>query len=240
VEGGGLVLVLAIETSTPQTSVALGTQQGVLASQLVSWGVGHSEAVTPAIDHLLSLTEVRPEQLSGIAVGLGPGAFTGLRVGIATARALAQVLNVPVVGIGSLDVLAFSVRHSRARIGAVSDGKRGEVYYAFYRPVPAGLARESEYLVGPPERLGAELEASGEETLLVGDGALLYRRVLEEAGTPLEYASTSTAFPGAVELLELALPRFVREETSRGEDITPHYVRKSDAEINWSRSGRVA
>jgi tRNA threonylcarbamoyladenosine biosynthesis protein TsaB len=122
----------------------------------------------------------------------------------------------------------------------VSDGKRGEVYYGFYRPVPGGVARDSEYLVGPPERLAADLEAAGEETLLVGGGALLYRRTLEEAGTPLEFASTSTAFPNAVELLELALPRFLREETSRPIDIRPHYVRKSDAEINWSRSGRVA
>src|SRR5687768_16976145 len=116
-----VVLVLAIETSTPQTSVALGTQQGVLASQLVSWGVGHSEAVVPAIHHLLDLTEVRPQQISGVTVGLGPGLFTGLRVGIATARAFAQVLRVPVVGIGSLDVLAFSVRYTRSRICAVSD-----------------------------------------------------------------------------------------------------------------------
>jgi len=234
------MLVLAIETSTPQTSVALGTQQGILASELVSWGVGHSEAVAPAIHHILELTEIRPDQVSGVAVGLGPGLFTGLRVGIATARAFAQVLRVPVVGIGSLDVLAFSVRHTRSRIGAVSDGKRGEVYYAFYRAVPGGLARESEYLVGPAERLAADLEASGEETLLVGGGALLYRRELEEAGTPLEFASASTAFPDAVELLELALPRFVREETSRAEELLPHYVRKSDAEIDWSRAGRVA
>ena len=234
------MLVLAIETSTPQTSVALGTQQGVLASQHHTWGVGHSEAVVPAIHNILELTEIRPSQISGVAVGLGPGLFTGLRVGISTARAFAQVLRAPVVGIGSLDVLAFSVRYTRSRIGAVSDGKRGEVYYAFYRSVPGGVARESEYLVGPPERLAADLEALGEETLLVGGGALLYRRALEEAGTPLEFATTSTAFPNAVELLELALPRFVREETGRAEDLLPHYVRKSDAEINWSRAGRVA
>lgn len=234
------MLVLAIETSTPQTSVALGTQQGVLASQQVSWAVGHSEAVVPAIDHLLRLTQVRPGQLSGVAVGLGPGLFTGLRVGVATARALAQVLRAPVVGISSLDVLAFRVRHASSRVAAVNDAKRGEVYYAFYRPVPGGVTRESDYLVGSPERLAADLEASREETLLVGGGALLYRRELEEAGTPLEFATTSTAFPDAVELLELALPRFVREETARAEDIRPYYVRKSDAEINWSRSGRVA
>jgi tRNA threonylcarbamoyladenosine biosynthesis protein TsaB len=234
------MLVLAIETSTPQTTVALGTDQGVMASELVSWAKGHSEVVVPAIHRLLDLTEVRLAQVGGVAVGLGPGLFTGLRVGVATARAMAQVLRVPVVGIGSLDVLAFSARYSRWRIGAVTDGKRGEVFYAFYRPVPGGVTRESGYTVGPPSRLAADLDAAGEETLLVGGGALLYRRELEDVNTSVEFASMSTAFPLAVSLLELALPRFHREETSRPEDVVPYYVRKSDAEINWARAGRVA
>ncbi|MGH2674691.1 MAG: tRNA (adenosine(37)-N6)-threonylcarbamoyltransferase complex dimerization subunit type 1 TsaB [Actinomycetota bacterium] len=235
------MLVLAIETSTPQTSVALGTEQGVLGSALLSWGKGHSEIAVPAIDHLFDWAEIRPGQVGGVAVGLGPGLFTGLRVGVSTARALAQVLRVPIVGIGSLDALAFSVRYSRWRIVAVTDGKRGEVFYASYRPVPGGVARETGYLVCPPERLAAELEASGEETLLVGGGALLYRRQLEDGGGGrMEFASTSRAFPDAESLLELALPRFHREETSRPDEVVPFYVRKSDAEIDWGRAGRVA
>ena len=234
------MLVLAIETSTPQTSVAVGTDQGVLGSTSLSWGRGHSEIVVPAIHQLLDWAELRPGQIGGVAVGLGPGLFTGLRVGVATARALAQVLRVPIVGIGSLDVLAFSVRYSRWRIVAVTDGKRGEVFSASYRPVPGGVTRDSEYHVWPPQRLAAELEASGEETLLVGSGALLYRRELEESGGRMEFASMSRAFPDAESLLELALPRFHREETSRPVDVVPYYVRKSDAEIDWGRAGRVA
>jgi tRNA threonylcarbamoyladenosine biosynthesis protein TsaB len=234
------MLVVAIETSTPQTTVAVGTEQGVIGSSLLSWGKGHSEIVLPALRQLLEWSEIELSQVGGIAVGLGPGLFTGLRVGVSTARALAQVLGVSLVGIGSLDVLAFPTRHSRWRIGAVADGKRGEVFYAFYRPVPGGLARETEYAVGSPARLAAELEASREETLLVGGGALLYRRELEDVGTPLEFASISGAFPTAESLLELALPRFLREETTRPEDVVPYYVRRSDAEINWARAGRSA
>lgn len=226
--------LLAIETSTRQTSVALGGQDGVLASQLVASGRGHAELLTPTIRHLLDLAGLRPDQLSGVAIGVGPGLFTGLRVGVSTARSLAQVLRVPIVGIGSLDVLAFSARHTRWRIGAVTDAKRGEVFYAFYRPVPGGVARETEYGVGAPERVAADLEAGGEETLLVGGGALRYRAELEASGSPVEIASAASAFPHAESLLELALPRFIREETSRVEDIQPLYVRKSDAEINRS------
>ena len=234
------MLVLAIETSTPQSSVALGTEQGLLGSTSLSWGKGHSEVVVPAINHLFEWAEIRPGQIGGVAVGLGPGLFTGLRVGVTTARTMAQVLGVPIVGMASLDALAFSVRLSRWRIVAVTDGKRGEVFFAGYRPVPGGVARETDYQVGPPERLAADLEASGEETLLVGGGALLYRRTLEAGGGRVEFASMSQAFPHAESLLELALPRFYREETSRPRDVVPFYVRKSDAEIDWGRAGRVA
>jgi tRNA threonylcarbamoyladenosine biosynthesis protein TsaB len=234
------MLVVAIETSTPQTTVALGTEQGVIGSALLSWGKAHSEIVLPALHQLLDWSEIELRQVGGVAVGRGPGLFTGLRVGVSTARALAQVLGVPIVGIGSLDVLAFSVRYSRWRIVAVTDAKRGEVFYAFYRPVPGGVTRETGYSVGSPSRLAAEIEASGEEVLLVGGGALLYRRELQDVGTRLEFATISTAFPLAVSLLELALPRFHREETARPEDVVPYYVRKSDAEIDWPRAARGA
>lgn len=234
------MLVLALETSTPQTGVALGSEQGVLASATVAWARGHQEVVAPAVEHILGWAEVDLGQVAGVAVGLGPGLFTGLRVGVATARGLAQVLGLPMVGIGSLDVLAFGVRHTRSRIGAVIDGRRGEVFFAFYRPVPGGVARESGFAVGPPSHLAAELAVSREDTLLVGDGALLYRRELESSGTPLEFSSISRAFPQAVSLLELAVPRFQREETSRPDDLVPLYVRRSDAEINWSRRARIA
>jgi tRNA threonylcarbamoyladenosine biosynthesis protein TsaB len=234
------MLVLAIETSTPQTSVALGTQQGVIGATRLSWARGHSEVVTPAIRHLLEQSEVELRQVGGVAVGLGPGLFTGLRVGIATARAVAQVIAAPMVGLASLDVLAYAARYARSRICAATDGRRREVFYAFYRPVPAGVTRETDFAVGSADRVVAEIEASPEETLLVGDGALLYRRTLEEAGTRLEFATPAMAFPDAVSLLELALPRFLREEFTRPAAIVPLYVRKSDAEIDWARTARSA
>lgn len=234
------MLVLALETSTPQTSIALGTEQGVVASAVVSWGRGHSEVTVPAIERLLAWSEIDPGQLGGVAVGLGPGLFTGLRVGISTAKGLAQVLRLPMVGLGSLDVLAYSVRYARERICAVLDAKRGEVFWSFYRSVPGGVTRETEPSVGPPERLAAELEASPEETLLVGGGALMHRRVLERDATGVDFASTANAFPLAVWLLELAVPRFHREETASPHEIVPLYLRKSDAEINWDRRARSA
>jgi tRNA threonylcarbamoyladenosine biosynthesis protein TsaB len=233
------VHVLGIETSTPQTTVAVGTEQGMVASALLSGSQANHEVVVPTLAHLLRWSEVRLGQVGGIAVGLGPGLFTGMRVGVATAKTLAQVLGVPVVGMASLDVLAFSARYSRRLICATIDARRRELFYAFYRPVPGGVARQTGFEVGSPGAVVAELEAGGEDVLVVGNGALVYRRELEEAGSHVEIASAAYAFPAASALVELAIPRFQREDYDRVDELQPHYVRKSDAEIAWDKRRRA-
>jgi tRNA threonylcarbamoyladenosine biosynthesis protein TsaB len=237
--GEGGVIVLGIETSTPQTSVALGTEQGVMAStQLAS--EARQDRVAPILEHLLEWTGVELSHVGGVAVGVGPGLFTGLRVGVATGKTLAQVLSVPIVGITSLDVLAFGVRYTRRLIGAVIDARRGEVFHALYRGVPGGVMRLGEYRVAPPDHLAAELEAAREEVLLVGNGAILYRKELEAVGAGVEFASPPQAYPQASAMVELAVPRFIREETDRSFEVLPLYLRKSDAEIAWDQRARGA
>ncbi len=233
------MIVLGIETSTPQSSVALGSEREILASTLLS-GKGHQEAVIPALQHILRWTGLELSQVGGIAVGVGPGLFTGLRVGVETGKALAQVLNVPIVGMSSLDILAFGVRYTPRLIGAVLDARRGEVFFAAYNTVPGGVVRESEYHVGSPERLTAELEALGREMLLVGNGAILYRRRIEEVSSRVEFASPAQAYPQASVLVELSVPRFYREEFDRLFEVAPLYLRKSDAEIAWDQRARGA
>jgi tRNA threonylcarbamoyladenosine biosynthesis protein TsaB len=236
--GQGSVIVLGIETSTPQTSVALGTEQGVTASAQLS-SKSRQDQVVPILDHLLDWTGLELSHVGGIAVGVGPGLFTGLRVGVTTGKTLAQVLSVPILGIPSLDVLAFGVRYTHRLIGAVIDARRGEVFYALYRGVPGGVMRVGEYGVAPPGHLAAELEAARQEVLLVGNGAILYRKELE-AVSGVEFASSREAYPQASAMVELAVPRFIREETDRSFEVLPLYLRKSDAEIAWDQRARGA
>jgi len=232
-------LVLGIETSTPQTAVALGNEQGIIASTVLSMGRTGDEVVMPAVAHLLEWSDISVSSVGGVAVGLGPGLFTGMRVGIAAAKTLAQMLQVPIAGLASLDLVAFSVRYCRRLIVAVIDAKRGEVFHAFYRPVPGGVTRQSEFAVASPAALTAELEARPEDILLVGNGALVYRRQLQEAGSHVEFASAAYAFPAATALVELAIPRFRREEFDRLYELKPFYVRKTDAEIAWDKRRRA-
>jgi tRNA threonylcarbamoyladenosine biosynthesis protein TsaB len=233
------VLVLGIETSTPQSAVAIGNEEGIIASTLISTGRAHHEAVIPSITHLLQWADIRLKSVQGIAVGLGPGLFTGMRVGIATAKTLAQSLAVPIAGLASLDVIAFSARYGRRLICAAIDARRGELFFAFYRPVPGGVTRESGFEMGSSARLTAELQARPEDILLVGNGSVVYRRELAEAGSHVEIASAVHAFPAATALVELSIPRFQREEFDRLYDLKPYYVRKSDAEIAWDSRTRA-
>ncbi|HET9672396.1 MAG TPA: tRNA (adenosine(37)-N6)-threonylcarbamoyltransferase complex dimerization subunit type 1 TsaB [Actinomycetota bacterium] len=231
------MIVVAVETSTPRTSVAIATEREIVGSVSIA-GRARQEAVTPALAQLLEWTGVRLGQVGGIAAGIGPGLFTGLRVGVQTAKTLAQVLTVPIVGITSLDALAFSVRHTHKLIVTVIDGRRGEVFYAIYRSLPGGVVRGHDYAVATPDHLCAELETIPGDMLAVGDGAILYREQLDQLGSRVEIASAIRAHPEAAALAELAIPRMVREEYDRLHDVAPLYLRRSDAEIAWDRRDR--
>ncbi len=139
------------------------------------------------------------------------------------------------MGIASLDALAFAQRTTRRLIAAVVDGRRGEVFSALYRSAPGGVVRMTEYAVQTPEHLAAQLEAQPDDVLAVGDGAILYRDVLAAAHARIELASPTVAHPDAAAMVELAVPRFLREEHDRLVDVVPMYLRKTDAEITWDQ-----
>jgi tRNA threonylcarbamoyladenosine biosynthesis protein TsaB len=231
------VIVVGIDTSTPQVSVAVGTETAILGRVQIG-GTARRESVTPALEQLLAWTGVSLDRVGGFAVGVGPGLFTGLRVGVETAKTLAQVTKAPLIAISSIDALAYAVRHTERSIVAAIDARRKEVFSASYTQVPGGVVRRTEPTVQRPEALAAELEAIPGEVLLVGDGAILYRDVLQAVGARVTFASPAVAHPDAASLVELAVPRFLREEHDQLFDVVPMYLRRSDAEIAWDDRAR--
>ena len=231
------MLVLAIETATSNSSVCLATETGVEASATLGTRNSHGEFLTPAIRFCLKSAGLTMDNIAGVAVSLGPGLFTGMRVGIATAQTIAHARRLPVIGLNSLDLLAFPVRHSRRLVCSVLDARRGELFWSFYRPAPGGMQRTTEFRVGPPQKLAGEIEALREDVLCIGDGANANAVLLESIGA--EVGSVSMASPQASALAELALPRFLREDTQRPEDLQPIYIRKADARINWQHRGAL-
>jgi tRNA threonylcarbamoyladenosine biosynthesis protein TsaB len=126
------------------------------------------------------------------------------------------------------------LRHANRLIAVVIDARRKEVFFALYRPSPGGVQRVSEYEVGTPDDVAAELEARGEEALIAGDGALLYKDRFEQVDR-VELAGPGAASPSAVALAELACARYEREDFAAPWDVHALYLRRSDAEIEWDR-----
>jgi len=226
------MLILGIESATAQVGCAIGGHEGVLASTHSARGRRHAESLAPQIEFTLAQAQVDISEISVVAVDVGPGLYTGLRVGLSTAMATAFGLSVPMIGVSSLDLLAFPARHTRRLIVATIDARRGEVFTAFYRQVPGGVQRVNEPRVITPDDLYGELQAEATECLVVGDGALRYRDTLDGL-TKIEIADKSLAYPSASSLVALAHARALREEFVQPAEITPLYLRRPDAEINW-------
>lgn len=223
-----------MDTATPCSAVALtyGTRKsgGVLASLSLTGNVTHSRRLFTAIDYLMKGAEVEWPAIAGIGVSLGPGSFTGLRIGMATAKGLAAAAGKALLGVSTLDSLAAKCVTDRLTC-AVLDARKKEVYAAFYRCNENGFSeRISEMTVLPPEKLATLIN---EPVVLVGDGAMVYadlfRRLL---GGKVNFAPAQLHEPSASSLGMLAGEMFEAGEQLDVADAVPIYIRSSDAELN--------
>ncbi len=234
---GLIVLVLGIETATPQVGVAIGGHEGVLASFHSARDRRHAETLAPAIEFLCKQARVELSEIGVVAVDIGPGLFTGLRVGLATAKAVAHACRVPMIGISSLDLAAFPARFSDRLVVSTVDARRGEIFYATYRRTAGGIQRIGDPHVDQPTDVADQLMAQGEECLVVGDGAQRYSEIFEGI-RGVEVGQEGFRFPNAGSLVELAHPRALREEFVVPGEIEPLYLRAPDARINWQQRER--
>lgn len=238
------MLILALDSSTRLGSVALLQDETLVAEYTLSVQRTHAERLLPAVDQVLRDAGVEPAALEGIAVSRGPGSFTGLRIALATAKALGYALDRPVVGVSTLDSLAYGVAGWGEVVCPLLDARRGEAYAAVYRTLPGGeLTRLSDYLALPVaqilERVG-EVAPEG-RVVLTGDAVRLHADLLAErldgrAVFPGEAVATLRAsWVGA-----LARARFRRGEVDPLGSLSPLYVRPPEAEVRWAeRQGEV-
>ena len=224
------MLILGIETATQRVSVAIGGHEGVIGLFEVTKGRRHAETLVPAIEFVCAQAGIDLDEISVVAVDVGPGLFTGMRVGLASGKAIAQALRIPMIGISSLDLLAFPCRHTDRVVVPVIDARKGEVFYAMYKQVPGRIQQVAPPQVGPIDDLVADLMARNEDALLVGDGA---RRYSSEILDDFHCEIGGDAFPSASPLVELSHSRALREEWVNAREIEPVYLRAPDALINW-------
>ena len=227
------MLILGIESAGAQVGCAVGGHEGVLASSHAGRGRRHAEALAPQIDFVRRQAGIQLSEIGAVAVDIGPGLFTGLRVGIATAVAMAQGLGVPMIPVPSLDLMAFPARWSNRLIVVALDARRGELFTALFRKVPGGVQRVRDADVCTPQDLLAEIDALDEPALFLGDGALRHADAFASL-KGVEMAEQGLAYPSARYMVQLAHARAMREEFVQPWELEPVYLRQPDAEINWS------
>ena len=227
-------LILSMDTATPCSAVALtsGTRKdgSVVASLSLTGKVTHSRRLLKAVDYLLQEAGLSWPQIDGIGVSLGPGSFTGLRIGMATAKGLAAAAGKALIGIPSLDSLAAKCSTSRL-ICALIDARKKEVYTALYRCTDEGLVeRVGDIKAIAPEELGGLIT---EPVLMIGDGAVLYADLIKEMlGELVLFAPAMLHELSAASLGMLAGEKLVAGEVLDVAEAEPLYIRSSDAELN--------
>lgn len=231
---GAVVLILGIESATARVGCAIGGHRGVISSACSARPRRHAESLAPQIRFVTEQAGVSLHDIAAVAVDVGPGLYTGLRVGLASALAIAHTLRVPVVPIRSLDLVAFSMAHCDRTIVAVLDARRGEVFHASYRPVPGGVQLVSGPSVSVPATLRADLIADPSPVVLVGDGAAYYSSEFADV-SGVEIADEGKAHPSPESLVLLAHAQALREEFVPPERVRPVYMRKPDAAALWEQ-----
>lgn len=222
--------ILAIETSTPASSVALGTDSALLAMSLQVDRRGHVGFLAKAMEYCFEQVGWTPGELDAIVVDVGPGLFTGLRAGLATAQGVAAATGAQLLGLSSLDALAFRASTGRRTIWPVVDIRRNEVATAPYRPVPGGVIRDGEPEVVTPKGLAGLLDATADDSLVVGD----YQALPEAALRGLHRVKVGRPrWPSADVLLQLAAARMAKGDLPAPDDVRPLYLREPDVTINW-------
>ncbi|AVX21401.1 tRNA threonylcarbamoyladenosine biosynthesis protein TsaB [Carboxydocella sporoproducens DSM 16521] len=230
------MVLLAIDTATRVAGVALRNEERLLLEKFVNLRLTHSQTLLPAIDQLLREAELTPRQLTALAVTHGPGSFTGLRIGLATVRTLAQVLAIPVLPVSTLDVLAANYWGGQGWVCPLLDARKNQTYTALYRLTGGEPVRQTPYQALTLEELVEQLDATEGMIYLVGDGVAVFGRELQaKLGERVVLTPEPQRWPRAAWLAELAWQRLQAGEGLEWSRVEPMYLRQSEAEETWAR-----
>lgn len=225
--------VLAIDTSSYVLGVAIVEEDRVIGELVTNLNKNHSVRAMPAVDQLMKDCEIKPDTLDRIVVGRGPGSFTGVRIGVTLAKTLAWSLNVPLVGVSSLELLAANGRYFKGVISPIMDARRGQVYTGLYTWDKTGIQMEVEDVnIALTDWLGM-LKEKNEDVLFIGNDVHLHKvTIIEYLGEMAHFAETSENNPRPSELALIGLKREAEDVHS----FVPNYTRLAEAEAKWLES----
>ncbi len=228
--------ILGIETATRTGSVAVISSNGVIAEYTLNIEATHSERLMETVERVLRGAGIALADLDGLSVSVGPGSFTGLRIGIATVKGIALATGKPIAAVPTLKALAWNMPHAGYLVCPVLDARKKEVYAALYRyenglPVAAMDAQTLS--------LDALAERISERTIFTAEGSHLFRNDIQRLSGDLAlFAPLSATVPSAASVAEIGLLMLSSGEQVGPDDLGPIYLRRPEAEVAWEKRQR--
>jgi len=227
------MMVLGIETATKTGGIALLSDKGVIAEYTLNIEVTHSERLMATVDRVLSDTGITLADVDGFAVSIGPGSFTGLRIGVATVKALAFSTGRPVAAVPTLMALAWNIAAAAHPVCPLLDAKKKEVYAAVYRTGSGTVETIMAEVVLPLKDLAARLAGP---TIFAGEGAQFFRREIEDLlGARALFAPLAASVPSAASVAELGWMALREGRAADPDGLAPVYIRRPEAEVAWEK-----
>ncbi len=228
--------ILGIETSTKTGSVAVMSEQGVIAQYSLNIEITHSERLMSTVDRVLKDTGLTMQQFDGFAVAIGPGSFTGLRIGLAAVKGLALATGKPVAAVPTLQAIARNIPFAAHPVCPMLDARKNEVYAALYTFEGATLTQSMPEAVVPLSQLAGLIAG---RTVFTGEASHLYRTELEGLlGNRALFAPLSSILPSAAIVAEAGLEMIRNGRHSDPDSLTPLYIRRPEAEVAWEKRMR--
>jgi tRNA threonylcarbamoyladenosine biosynthesis protein TsaB len=230
------MFILGIETATKTGGVAIISDNGVIAEYTLNIEVTHSERLMSTVDRVLKDTGLALSRIDGYGVSIGPGSFTGLRIGLSTMKGLSFTTGKPLAAVPTLKALAWNVPYSRHPVCPLLDAKKKEVYAALYRHDGRDLLPLWDGTVSPLAELAERITG---EVVFTGEGARLFaediRRLFAQRA---HIAPLSAMVPSAASVAEIALMMLKHGQQADPDTLSPHYIRRPEAELAWEKRQR--
>lgn len=221
--------ILAIDASGLSGSVAYISDYKLVGEYYICHKLTHSQTIMPMLEHLKGLIGFEMNEIDAVAVTSGPGSFTGIRIGVATAKAMALAIGVPIIGIPTLDVMAHNISFASEVICPIMDARRNQVYTGIYQWKNGILEREGDHLAVEIDELLEKL--AGRQTIFLGDGVdVLKGKITDVMGDAAQFAPSFLHMQRASVLAQLACEAFEKGEMVDADEFVPIYLRKSQAE----------
>ena len=224
------MLILALESSAKAASAALCRDGVLIAQSQQCSGLTHSCTLLPMAEQMLKDTNIALSDVDAIAVARGPGSFTGIRIGVSTAKGLAWGAQKPAIGVSTLEAMAQNAAHIDGLIVGAMDARRSQIYNAVFEAKGGELTRLTPDRAISLEELCAQLQGKQQPITVLGDGGVLCYRYLEEHGVKCSLAPSMLLYQSAVGVGLVAERAYARGEAVSAQELLPVYLRPAQAE----------